>query len=86
MLQKYGQSGPLKLDISGNPLSDRGIFLLAETIAERPIVSHLNISGLSGVTGEGLEAFLSIIKHNKSLSDLDMRCNNIRRRFYEKAL
>lgn len=85
-LQHYSQEIFLNCDFSNNPLSDRGLQILANAIATKRAISHLNISEWKSLSNIAFEHFLDSIMNNNTLVEIDFRENPLRRRVYEKVL
>lgn len=86
LLRKYNQNSFLRCDFSNNPISERGLTLLANMIASSRAVSHLDISEWTLLTNTGLEMMLETIEESTSLVELRYLRNPVRRRVYEKVI
>ena len=73
VLVKYKQKTLLKLDISGNIFSDRGLGVLGDGIKRSRVISHLSIRDNKRLTVAGISEFLHDIRYNTSIQELDMR-------------
>lgn len=86
LMRKYNQKSYLRCDFSNNPISDRGLTLLADTIAVDRAVSHLDISDWKLLSNTGLEMMLDTIGENLTLVELKYLRNPVRRRVYERVM
>jgi hypothetical protein len=89
LFNKYAhEDSTFRLGVSGNPISERGLLLLSELLAQYPILHTIELRDLKGIDPDknNIKALVEKLTSNRTLREIDFRGNSLTAQSFQSVI